>query len=120
MISIAVDKEPLETLTALSHEARARIVVMLAARPRTASEIHAAFPIAAPAVSRHLRVLREAGVVEERRPDGDKRVRVYTLRPDPIDGLAGWLAELTRGWQAQLDSFKDFVELRTERPKEAR
>lgn len=88
---------------------------MLAARPHTASEIHRAFPIAAPAVSRHLRVLREAGLIEERRPEEDKRLRVYTLRPAPMQEVAGWLDELSRAWQEQLDTFKDYVALRTGR-----
>lgn len=90
---------------------------MLAKRPHTAGEIHRAFPIAAPAVSRHLRVLREAGLVEERRPEEDRRVRVYTLRHEPIDEIAGWLDELSRGWQEQLDAFKDYVALRAARPQ---
>ncbi len=93
---------------------------MLATRPRSAGEIHGAFPIAAPAVSRHLRVLREAGLVEERRPPNDRRVRLYTLKTEPLDELATWLAEMSRTWQTQLDSFKDFVALRSARPKETR
>jgi DNA-binding transcriptional ArsR family regulator len=102
----------------LADGTRAEIVQMLAARPRSAGEIHGAFPIAAPAVSRHLRVLREAGLVEERRLPNDKRVRLYALKPEPLEELATWLAEMSRSWQTQLDSFKDFVALRTERPKE--
>ena len=118
MISIVSVNDQAGTLAALAHEIRARIVVMLASRPHTATELHDAFGIAAPAVSRHLRVLREAGIIEERRPDDDRRVRLYTLRAEPIGELATWLEELSRGWQAQLDSFKDFVALRTERARE--
>ena len=119
MISTAVDKKiPVGLLSALADGTRAGIVQMLATRPHSAGEIHAAFAIAAPAVSRHLRVLREAGLVEERRPANDKRVRLYALRPEPLDELAAWLGELSRTWQSQLDSFKDFVALRTAR-KEA-
>ena len=119
MINIAADKE-LRTglLAALADGTRADIVQMLASGPRSAGEIHGAFEIAAPAVSRHLRVLREAGLVEERRPPNDKRVRLYALRPEPLEELAAWLAETSRTWQSQLDSFKDFVALRTDRPKE--
>jgi DNA-binding transcriptional ArsR family regulator len=112
VINIAVDNHQVETLAALGHEARAQIVAMLARRPHTATEIHDAFPIAAPAVSRHLRVLRERGVIEEQRPPGDRRVRVYTLRSEALEGLRDWLDELSRGWQGQLDSFKDYVALR--------
>ena len=121
MITIATDKSHRdELLSALADGTRAEIVQMLAARPHAASEIHRAFPIAAPAVSRHLRVLREAGLVEERHPPGDRRVRLYSLRPEPVRELAGWLDEMSRMWQSQLDSFKDFVALRTARPEEKR
>jgi DNA-binding transcriptional ArsR family regulator len=118
VISIASVKNYSGTLAALAHETRARIVAMLAGRPHTATEIHDACEIAAPAVSRHLRVLREAGLIEERRPDDDRRVRIYTLNTEPIGELAAWLDELSRGWQVQLDSFKDFVALRSERAKD--
>ena len=93
---------------------------MLSRGPRTATAIHDAFPIANPAVSRHLRVLREAGLVEERRPPDDRRVRLYALRPEPLAEVASWLEEMSRGWQGQLDSFKDFVALRAARPEKRR
>lgn len=99
-------------LHALADGTRSRIVELLAERPRTASEIHRAFPIAAPAVSRHLRVLREAGLVQERTPENDGRVRIYSLEEQPLRELSDWIAELSRGWQAQLDSFRDYVEVR--------
>jgi DNA-binding transcriptional ArsR family regulator len=118
MISITVIQERREELLlALADGTRGRIVEMLAGGPHTAGEIHRAFPIAAPAVSRHLRVLREAGLIEERRPDNDRRVRLYTLRPEPIQEVSGWLDELSRAWQQQLDSFKDYVALRKARPE---
>ncbi|HWT22952.1 MAG TPA: metalloregulator ArsR/SmtB family transcription factor [Solirubrobacteraceae bacterium] len=119
MISTDADKERrAQTLLALADGTRGRIVELLAERPRTASEIHRSFPIAAPAVSRHLRVLREAGLVQERRPAGDRRVRVYTLRTEPVNELAEWLDGMSRRWQDQLDAFKDYVALRTARPEE--
>jgi DNA-binding transcriptional ArsR family regulator len=118
-ISIGSDNERrAELLLALADGTRGRIVEMLATGPRTATEIHRAFPIAAPAVSRHLRVLREAGLVEERRPEHDRRVRVYTLRAEPVQELAGWLEAIGQMWQTQLDSFRDYVALRTARPKQ--
>lgn len=121
MISISLDNDRRETLLlALADGTRARIVEMLAGRPHTATEIHRAFPIAAPAVSRHLRVLREAGLIEEHRPEADRRVRLYTLRPDPMAEVAEWLTELGRAWQQQLDSFKNFVAVRTGRPEAKR
>jgi DNA-binding transcriptional ArsR family regulator len=116
MINIVADQDRREQLLlALADRTRGRIVEMLAGGPHTASEIHRAFPIAAPAVSRHLRVLRQAGLIEERRPEEDRRVRLYTLRREPMDEVADWLTELSHAWQQQLDSFKDYVALRTDR-----
>lgn len=114
MISIATAKDSAagQVLTALADPTRRRIVELLAGSPHTASEIHDAFPIADPAVSRHLRVLREAGLIAERRVEEDKRVRLYTLEPRALDELEAWISELSRGWQSQLDSFKDYVALR--------
>ena len=56
-------------------------------------------------------MLREAGLVEEHRPQDDRRVRLYALRPEPVQAVAGWLEELSLAWQQQLDSFEDFVAL---------
>ena len=121
MITIDADKDLRDRLlAALADRTRADIVEMLARRPHTAGELHDAFPIAAPAVSRHLRVLREAGLVEEQRPGDDRRVRLYTLRSDPVSGLATWLEAMSRSWQGQLDSFKECVALRGGRDKEER
>lgn len=116
MISIIdVHDRQARLLLALADRTRAGILELLSSRPHTASELHRAFPIAAPAVSRHLRVLREAGLVEERRPHDDRRLRVYTLRPEPIHDVAAWLDQLSSAWQSQLESFKDYVAFRTER-----
>jgi DNA-binding transcriptional ArsR family regulator len=121
MISIASDHDLREKrLLALADGTRAQIVELLAARPHTASEIHRGFPIAAPAVSRHLRVLREAGLIEQGRTHDDGRIRVYTLKPDPLRELAGWLDGVGQEWQAQLDSFKDYVALRGAAPRKDR
>lgn len=89
---------------------------MLGRSPRTATQIHRAFPIAAPAVSRHLRVLREAGLIVEQSVPDDRRVRLYSLAPEPIDALSRWLGQLRPGWQDQLDAFRDYVSLRRQRP----
>jgi DNA-binding transcriptional ArsR family regulator len=113
VISIAEAKDRREqVLLALADGTRSRILELLASRPHTATELHRAFPIAAPAVSRHLRVLRETGLVDERRPEHDRRVRIYLLRPEPMREVGGWLEELSRAWQQQLDSYKDYVAVR--------
>ena len=106
-----------EWLPALADPTRRRIVEMLGESPRTATQIHDAFPIAAPAVSRHLRVLREAGLIAEHGIPGDRRVRLYALAPGPIGELSEWLERLSKAWQEQLNSFKDYVALRQQHPR---
>ena len=93
------------TLAALADPTRRRVVELLRERPRRAGELAEAFETSAPAMSRHLRVLRTRGLVEEERVDDDARVRVYRLRREPFDALQGWLRELETFWSDQLDSF---------------
>lgn len=98
------------TLSGLADPTRRSIVASLAVGPRTFSDLAAGYPISAPAVSRHLRVLRKAGLVSERRVPGDGRVRLYALAAKPLLDLDGWLDEVTRFWRTQLDSFKRAAE----------
>lgn len=113
MINITSTKESRDViLAALADPTRRQVVDLLAGKPMTAGEIHAAFPIAAPAVSRHLRVLREAGVIAEL-PVSDRRVRLYTLRPESLGVISAWVEEISRTWQSQLDSFKDYIAMRS-------
>jgi DNA-binding transcriptional ArsR family regulator len=109
VMSTATDKARDQVLAALADPTRRRIVELLGEEPRTATQIHRAFPIAAPAVSRHLRVLRDAGLIAPQRVPGDDRVRLYTLEPQRLDIVAGWINEVSRHWQQQLESFKDYV-----------
>jgi DNA-binding transcriptional ArsR family regulator len=111
--STATDKARDEVLAALADPTRRRIVELLGQEPRTATQIHRAFPIAAPAVSRHLRVLRDAGLIAPHRVPGDDRVRLYALEPQALDIVAGWISEVSGHWQQQLESFKDYVALRS-------
>ena len=93
------------TFAALADPTRRRVVELLRERPHRAGELAAAFDASAPAMSRHLRVLRTRGLVTEERVDGDARVRVYRLRREPFDALQLWLRELESFWTDQLDSF---------------
>jgi DNA-binding transcriptional ArsR family regulator len=69
--------------------------------PVTAGELAALLPIARPGVSRHLRVLREAGLVEVRR---DAQRRVYSLRPQPLSEIDDWLGPFRALWEQRLDA----------------
>jgi DNA-binding transcriptional ArsR family regulator len=93
---------------AIADAVRREILLMLRDEPLSAGQIADRFEISRPAVSRHLRVLREAGLVHDT-PDG--RRRVYTLVTAPLDDLAGWLRRLMRpsGWQHRLDALETEV-----------
>ncbi len=73
----------------------------LARGPATAGELAGMLPIARPGVSRHLRVLREAGLVEVRQ---DAQRRVYSLRPQPLAEVDDWLGRYRALWEQRLDA----------------
>jgi DNA-binding transcriptional ArsR family regulator len=74
------------------------------------------------ALSRHLRVLRRAGLVIEEGIDTDARVRIYRLHPDAFAPIEGWLAEIEETWRRQLNAFKAYAESgqRTRKPARER
>lgn len=98
------------TLSALADPHRRRAVDLLARGPRQAGELARELGLTAPAMSRHLRQLRESGLVEESHPDFDARVRIYALRPEPMVHLLRWLEESERLWSEQLIAFKAHLE----------
>ena len=98
------------TLAALADPERRGVVDLLRLRPRRAGELAAEMGLRAPAMSRHLRVLRESGLVAESHPQFDARVRIYTLQPAPIAELKCWLEETEQLWSQQLVAFKQRVE----------
>ena len=99
-------------LSALADPTRRHVVQLLSQGPRRAGELAAASGTSAPAMSRHLRVLLEAGIVADERPADDARTRVFWLRPESIASLRGWLDELQAAGDEQLASFKRHVERR--------
>ena len=98
------------TLAALADPARRRAVEMLGQRPHRAGELAEALKLPAPAMSRHLRTLKQCGLVEEAHPDFDARVRIYTLRHGAMADLKKWLAETEALWSGQLASLKAHIE----------
>ena len=88
-------------LQALSDPSRRTILEQLLDHPATVGELSELLPIARPGVSRHLRVLREAGLVEvEQRAQW----RIYRLRPEPMAELDTWLGEYRALWEQRLDA----------------
>jgi DNA-binding transcriptional ArsR family regulator len=94
------------TLTALADRHRRRVVDLLSERPRRAGELADAARLAFPAMSRHLKVLRQSGLVEEERHELDSRVRIYRLRQEPMNELKAWLEQTETLWTRQLGAFK--------------
>ncbi|HWC29158.1 MAG TPA: metalloregulator ArsR/SmtB family transcription factor [Dehalococcoidia bacterium] len=102
----AVDR----TLSALADTHRRRVVELLGDGPMRAGDLAAAVGLAAPAMSRHLRILRAGGLIAESHPESDARVRLYRLIPEPLLELEAWLTEMQVLWSDQLASFKAHVE----------
>ena len=95
---------------ALADPTRRAVLAILRDRDETAAgELAAAFPtISRPAVSKHLRILREAGLVEERRVGRSIRYRLADAAL--LDGADGWLEPFRRAWAAKLGDLKRYVE----------
>jgi len=87
-------------LEALAEPSRRRIVELLQGGERSVSELVGSTGLAQPAVSKHLRVLREAGLVEVRR---QAQRRLYRIRPEPLAELDAWLEPYRRLWNERLD-----------------
>jgi DNA-binding transcriptional ArsR family regulator len=98
------------TLAALADPNRRRVIELLRERPRPSGELARAAGLSAPAMSRHLRTLRDSELVEEDHDGFDARVRVYRLRPEAMAYLKDWLEETERLWSAQLLAFKAHIE----------
>ncbi|MET1005645.1 MAG: metalloregulator ArsR/SmtB family transcription factor [Propionibacteriaceae bacterium] len=88
-------------LQALADESRRTVLEILRDHPATAGELADALPIARPGVSRHLRVLREAGLVEVQQ---EAQRRIYSLHPDALVELDEWLGNYRILWQNRLDA----------------
>ena len=106
MTAASVDR----TLAALADPHRRRVVDLLRERPHRAGELAEAVGLTPPAMSRHLKALRNSGLVEESHPEFDARVRVYALRSGPMDELKAWLEIAETHWVDQLSALKAHVE----------
>jgi DNA-binding transcriptional ArsR family regulator len=105
-LSAAVDK----TFAALADPHRRRAVELLGERPRRAGELADALGLPPPTMSRHLRQLKESGLVEETHPEFDARVRVYALKDGAMSEVKRWVAETEAMWSMQLAAFKAHIE----------
>ena len=93
-------------MRALADESRRTLLEALTGGPASAGELAALLPIARPGVSRHLRVLREAGLVEVRK---EAQRRVYALRPEPLAEVDEWLGRYRGLLEQRLDALQTEV-----------
>jgi DNA-binding transcriptional ArsR family regulator len=103
------------TLTALAEPTRLQIVELLLAGPRPVGDIVERLGMRQPQVSKHLRVLSDAGLVEVR-PLAQQRI--YSLRPQPFKELDDWLRSYRRLWEERYDRFEEVLQQLQEREKE--
>jgi DNA-binding transcriptional ArsR family regulator len=104
------------TFAALADPTRRAIVAALAAGEATVGELALPFPISGPAISRHLRVLAEAGLIERK---ANARWRICSLRLDAMRDAHEWLGAYQRYWDASLDRLAQLVEA-PQQPAKAR
>jgi DNA-binding transcriptional ArsR family regulator len=87
----------------LAEPNRRRILDLLRAEERPVGDLVAELSVSQPAVSKHLRILRDAGLVEVR-PDAQRRL--YRVRPEPLRAIDEWLEPYRRMWAARLDDLE--------------
>jgi DNA-binding transcriptional ArsR family regulator len=104
-------------LHALADPSRRTVLEALRQRPATVTELAERLPIARPGVSRHLRVLREAGLVEMYQ---DAQWRVYSLRPGPLAEVDAWLTPYRALWEQRLDALHTEVARGKREPRSRR
>jgi DNA-binding transcriptional ArsR family regulator len=101
---------------ALSDPRRREAIELLRVSPRTVNELVQELGLSQPGTSKHLRVLREAGLVRFR-PDAQRRV--YEIDPTPLAELDAWLAPYRELWEARLDALERHLERRQARRTDA-
>jgi len=102
----------LAALQVLAEPRRVQILDLLRDRERPVGELVDRLGVSQPAVSKHLRVLRDAGLVEAR---ADAQRRLYRIRPEPLAELDEWLASYRELWTTHLDRLEDHLDRRRKR-----
>jgi DNA-binding transcriptional ArsR family regulator len=92
--------DPQVVFRAVADPTRRQVLELLVSGERSVSALLEPFPISQPALSKHLRILREAGLVEER---ADGRRRLYRLRPEPLMAVHDWVGHYERFWLERLE-----------------
>jgi DNA-binding transcriptional ArsR family regulator len=95
---------------ALADAARREMIRLLLLKPRRAGELAQCVAMSPQALSRHLRVLRKAGLVAEHGVEDDARVRLYSVHPTAFQSLQNWISQSEDLWRRQLNAFKAYAE----------
>lgn len=111
-----VTYSPEAAFSALADPTRRAVLDLLRAGTQPAGEIARAFPVSRPAISKHLKILRRAHLVDERRQG---RHRMYQLNPEPLKAVDSWLEHYRSFWSASLENLKSFVEAEYEKETRA-
>jgi DNA-binding transcriptional ArsR family regulator len=111
-VSVAVAPTPAATFDALAEPARRQILELLRERERSVGELVQRLKLSQPGVSKHLRVLREAGLVRVR-PEGQRRW--YGLRAEPLAELDAWLQPYREYWGGRLDALERHLDQEEDR-----
>jgi len=107
----------MQSLLALADPTRRRIVELLAQRDRTSGELVEEFDVSAPAISQHLNVLRDAGLVTTR---AEGQSRIQTLDPAGLDEIDAWLGKTRSFWSRRLDALERELKAEDERAKKSK
>ena len=97
----------LDAFGAIAHPVRRRIVDELAGGPRPVHELAAGLPVSRPAVSQHLRLLLDVGIVSQERSGRENH---YRLRPEHLDEVRAWLTRLDASWGSALGRLREHLE----------
>ena len=103
----SVTYSPEAAFHALADPTRRAVLDLLRQGVQPAGQIARAFPVSRPAISKHLRLLRRAHLVQEKR---EGRHRLYQLNPEPLKAVDSWLQQYRVFWQSSLTNLKAFVE----------
>ena len=100
------------TITAIADPTRREVLGLLSEKPHRASDLALTVGTSPSSMSKHLKVLMQAGLVIDERPVSDSRVRIFHLKPDGLTATGQWLASLEAEWRRQLAAFKQHIEER--------
>jgi DNA-binding transcriptional ArsR family regulator len=102
------------TFAVIAEPSRRAILSLLASAERSVGDIEQSLKLPQPSISKHLRVLREAGFVESRI---DAQRRLYRIRPEPLMGIDAWLAPFRRYWSAHVDALERHLDRMNPAPR---